>query len=378
MKNKHYLIVLIALTVIIGLVIYILKIEDSRAIVSLVGIPLAIISLFFNHKHAQNLENVKADLVKERNADLENLKSDLTDLRNDKNAYREYKYEALKRLYKECQPLVFQLLETLEGATYRVQNIASKAKRNELEKEFYSQYNDQNYPNNEYYFLSSIYYLFAPLAIFKIMRKKVTLMDLTLDEDFDFLDYYQLSKQMYLSYTDDFAISKGLNYEPNHEEWREKRYEDPKVYWRQGFPSGVLSILEDFLIDDNKENILTYGEFEKKVKEDNGYIRHQIRELAFDVFRQFTPDNRPVLWRILLTQAYLYNLILNRKDKKESLSVFRCPNKSEFIWYDDRESGAIDDEFEVIQKYLKNNLHLSDKISVEWREIKKDVHNESK
>src|ERR1700688_1501373 len=43
------------------------------------------------------------------------------------DARREYEYEARKRLYEECEPLIFQTLESAEVARRRVRSIARKS-----------------------------------------------------------------------------------------------------------------------------------------------------------------------------------------------------------------------------------------------------------
>jgi len=48
--------------------------------------------------------------------DLETLKSELADERAESDARRDYEYDARKRLYEECEPLLFQLIELSENA----------------------------------------------------------------------------------------------------------------------------------------------------------------------------------------------------------------------------------------------------------------------
>src|SRR5262249_28588645 len=65
--------------------------------------------------------------------DVEELKAKLSETKAERDALRDYEYEARKRLYHECGPLMFQLLEQAEGAINRVRNLARAASQGNLE-----------------------------------------------------------------------------------------------------------------------------------------------------------------------------------------------------------------------------------------------------
>jgi len=98
--------------------------------------------------------------------DIEKLKHDLSESKSLKDARREYEFEARKRLYQEYEPLLFQLTETSENALNRVQSLARSSKNIDLE-------NNEGLSKFEYYAISTIYNLFAPLAIFHMMQKNL-------------------------------------------------------------------------------------------------------------------------------------------------------------------------------------------------------------
>ena len=63
--------------------------------------------------------------ITRRNAhELESLKADLAEKQAEKNARRDYLYEARKRLYQEYEPLLFQLVELSESALKRIYALA--------------------------------------------------------------------------------------------------------------------------------------------------------------------------------------------------------------------------------------------------------------
>src|SRR5215831_12262218 len=65
--------------------------------------------------------------------EVEKLKADLQEKQAERNALRDYECEARKRLYHECSPLIFQLLDQAEGVTNRIGNLARTASQGGLE-----------------------------------------------------------------------------------------------------------------------------------------------------------------------------------------------------------------------------------------------------
>jgi hypothetical protein len=77
---------------------------------------------------------------------------------------------------------------------------------------------------------------------------------------------------------------------------------------------------------------LTYDEFERKIESEqlknlwskyNDYYGEF--QIPYRIFYDFHPNRLPVLWRILLTQAGIYNIIINvsKCDEKEITSLIK-------------------------------------------------------
>ena len=68
--------------------------------------------------------------------DLEKLKAEMgarfAETSAERNARRDYEYDAKKRLYQEIEPLLFQLFEALEEAHYRVRSLARSSRHGNL------------------------------------------------------------------------------------------------------------------------------------------------------------------------------------------------------------------------------------------------------
>ena len=63
---------------------------------------------------------------------LEGLKAQLVESQAERDAERDYRYEATKRLYADLQPLLFQLSETCESAYNHTRGLARAARDGNL------------------------------------------------------------------------------------------------------------------------------------------------------------------------------------------------------------------------------------------------------
>jgi hypothetical protein len=86
------------------------------------------------------------------------------------------------------------------------------------------------------------------------------------------------------------------------------------------------------------------------------------------LFEDFHPEKKPVLWRILITQAHLYRALVRTSDKSNSFAnpvmVFDIQERNDFDW---RPSGseatveeAIEWPFSTAQDYLTERMKRLD------------------
>jgi hypothetical protein len=129
------------------------------------------------------------------------------------------------------------------------------------------------------------------------------------------------------------AESKGLEESTK----KERRIKYPEKFWLQGLKVGTIDILAETLIisekGDNNSRIKSFGEFEQQFfKKGESAVSHDNInnkfEVFFTIFSYFHPRTRPVLWRVLITQAYLYNAIKNIRNSEEK---FNISNFDEFV-----------------------------------------------
>jgi len=239
--------------------------------------------------------------------DVERLKAQFSEEKGEADARRAYTYEALKRLYAEYEPLRFQLVESVESAVRTIQDLAEISKERNSEVE-------GTLPRGNYLRAALVYHLLAPAAYFKILQSRLTLVDLSASKP-SYLQYL-LSKEACSILTRDRFTAKhfGLKYSPYVTGWRELRQEDPGRYRRQGFAYGRFDNAVCALLMHTTEGgkrVMTFGEFETGTKAIAPSDYNSPLGAALDLFDEFSPETRPVLWRCLLLQFCLHHLFLH-------------------------------------------------------------------
>jgi hypothetical protein len=143
-----------------------------------------------------------------------------------------------------------------------------------------------------------------------MIERRLTLVDLGLDERIH--TEFVLSQVICRSLADEFLaaeLAPHLPYSPYVQGWREKRQEFPQRFRRQGLPFGRLNTALDVLHvnrPEGAETLTTFGEFEPLLRElDADDVRSGLGA-ARDLFFEFDPVTRPVLWRVLVIQVLLY------------------------------------------------------------------------
>jgi hypothetical protein len=278
-------------------------------------------------------------LTKKNDITLEKLKSKLEIEKAEHDARRDYEYEAKKRLYQECEPILFQFAELSESALRRIYALARNAKDGNLGP-------DRYWLSTDHYFIrSTIYRLIAPMAAFKLLQHRLTNIDLKLVPAINI--QYILAKILYYTFSSspDLARSEpAIHYDPDQigaeskgfdeSTKRERRAKYPERFWLQGLKVGTLDILADTLIlsekgsdSNNNIRIKSFGEFEQQFfRKNESVVSHDSNnnntfEVFFTIFSYFHPKSRPVLWRVLITQAYLYNAIKNIRNSEEKFII---------------------------------------------------------
>ncbi|TBE02328.1 hypothetical protein [Rhizobium ruizarguesonis] len=315
-----------------------------------VSVVVTVLTNVYGPIAQRRLERAKGEIQKE----IESVRTELATITSEKNARQAYEYETRKRLYEELEPTLFQLHEASENSYSRICSLVRTARNGHLEGE------DNWLGHNGYYMRSTIYWLFLPFSLFRLLQSATTFFDLRLDPEIRIKFY--LLKSAYFCFTDDFKLARlqpELQYDPNDLDWTEKRVENPAVYHRQALVLGHLDRLTQALSRGSADRTpITFGEFEDKIKGDEAF--RSTCSAALDLFIDFSFPTRPVLSRLLIAQAIFHRLILFSYTRKSSIEeleqavdwfVASEDFKSELRWSDD-----IDQFLPTVLEYVKERI----------------------
>jgi hypothetical protein len=298
----------------------------------------------------REIEHVRATLSASVQREIENVRATLAEEKSERDARRDYVYDARKRLYQEYEPLLFRLLELSENALHRARSLARSARQGNLGT-------TQHWlDKDEYYLRSTAYNLLAPLVIFRLIQRRLTLVDLSLDKAI--YAYYQCAKAVYIIFTDDYKLAQ---WKGQAEDWSTPY--DPTApnagrlpeQWgrRQGMVIGLLDNALDAMVVEPQggpPRCMTFGEFDTAA--DHPTTGPVLAPLL-GLFLKFHPRKRPILWRILVAQAHVYSAMLRARDRRisdESPDVVPVIEpfayRKELDWREPQ-SGVSDADFEA-------------------------------
>ena len=265
--------------------------------------------------------------------------AELTERQDETRAQREYEYEARRRLYEKFHPLLFQLVEMSESAYWRIVGLATSARDGRLDADGKSRLR----ADSPAYLPSSVYRLFAPLAVLRLCQNQLTVLDLTVDPEIR--KQYIAMKAVYRSWSDGPNLCTT----------------SPR---RQNLGlQHVEKMVEGMLVVDapgGDARCVTYGEFLAAIRDEHSKA-YLPADRIVNMFVDFHPRTKPMLWRILITQAHLFRFLMDSvgpadqrpaspaaaipKDEREIFDWRRVPTEAS------REE-SIDEHFRAAEAYL--------------------------
>jgi hypothetical protein len=340
------------------------------------------------------LTSIRADRTQRAQNDTARDLADLTSRLSRENdaakAKQDYEYEARKRLYADLYPLTYQLGTTAFNALHRLMNLALAA------REGYLAEGKDNWltGRDPYYFTSTVHSLIAPLAVYELMTRKLTSLDLRLDPDLHLQQH--LALRSYLAMRSDFDLVDPrfppVAFGPDKNAYAppETRPDTPPAEltqrwaWRQGLYSGQISQAVDAVlkVEDKAVRVLTYAEFAKalggadlRARVDPGGAARAISRAMqpmSDMLMDFHPARRPITWRVFLAQGACLRAIAAAQaglsTPAEILSAARyakAKDRSRFDWIGDGQrsipptlNGVIDFAAERDSAFAAADLYL--------------------
>lgn len=289
--------------------------------------------------------------------ELETLRAELEDRRRERDARRDYEYEARKRLYAECGPVLLQLHEAADSALRRIAGLARTTRQGNLGPDLPSWLGN----SRAYFFTSTLYMLFAPLAVAKLLQRRLTLTDFSLDRGV-YLQYV-LARELLDSFSADYRLAgrePEIPYRLGTSVAEESAGEDHER--RQGIHRGrVDAAIEALLVvkDDVPQRIRGYAEFEAEYRDQDSALGATFRRIEY-VLTDFHPGTHPVFWRMLIAQAYLYRALWQTRAGFGTDGVPKptwampAEVRERFRWRTDDE--PCDDPFAVAETYLAERV----------------------
>ncbi len=285
---------------------------EPTAAVPLIAALIALFGHFWNPWSARKLEKQKAQFTEslerqkaEYVGDIEQLKARLNTEAAVRDARLDYEYEARKRLYEFIEPLLFQLYEAVERANGSLRGIARDSQRGRLPP------GAGNWLSDKFYLNSTVYRLLLPIAILRIIQKRMTFVDFDLDGSIR--TKYELLRMYARSFTQDIELAASdpsLTYDPYHPEASTLLEREPAIYAGQGLVASDLDNAADALLVTEGERLrsMSFGEFgallEKGGQDKNGFAE------IFELYGGFSPNSSPVLARIMMVQGCLTKVLL--------------------------------------------------------------------
>jgi hypothetical protein len=296
---------------------------------------------------------------------IEILRSEKQDAKADRDALRDYAYEARRRLYKDCEPAIFRLIEEGEAAYYRVSTLAQLSRESRLLS------NNNSWMAENGNALSTIYRLLAPMAAFASLRDKLTLFDLSIEPRI--YAQYVIGKLLYSSFSDDIAIaasrSSRIRYDPGGKPLPHETGADLAVFGHQGISGELLDEAVNALLgDDNAQvrQLLSYPAFTRAYRDEQSALRAVMIKLDY-LTRNLDPGRSPVLWRVLIVQVLLYWYLRQTVQittvtfKLSELSHITDEEINFFAWSN---NGLLytKQDFAIAREYLRPKLLRADRL----------------
>lgn len=285
------------------------------------------------------------------------------------DARRDYEYEALRRLYKDCSPILFQLSELAASAFDRIKGLAKTAAEGKLDDANESWLTGSKY---RYYLSSTEYRILAPLACFRLLKDKLTHSDMSLEPEIQI--FYVVARQATRVLSEDFSLAKDfsskLPYEPNLSENNPYSIKNPEIERQQGVPRGIVDSAIEAMLERNVDGsyqVISFYQYEKIRENPESDQSKSFNRLRY-FLANFHPKQRPITWRILLTEALIFRALTQLSTPRsgnqefpttEELFAYTADDIVTFDWRDKNMlnlDGRAEESLKVAHEYIKTNL----------------------
>lgn len=285
---------------------------DVAVIAGTFSLATSLVTLAIQQRDRRRAERREDAAIKREElsrAEMLRLQAEIGASGRERDAQRDYEYDARKRLYAEIHPLFFQLSEAALGSFECIRHLQGFRAFRLME------YIDSALTIN------TTYRLMAPLACVRLVRRRLTAVDLRLDPALR--AQYRMARELLYTFSRGeqvAALAPAIEYTWTKED-------------RQHLGSAALEVVAERLtVTDGTgpARCMTYPEFEAQYLQDRG-----LREVTLPI-RQWlcgaNPRTKPVLWRSLIVQAYLVRALTDMIEGDRDRPVSIAPADAERIF----------------------------------------------
>jgi hypothetical protein len=292
---------------------------NAAATVALVtgtfGLATSMLTLWMQRRErrrAERREDAATEREQRRDESVRKLQAELDASSRERDAQRDYEYEARKRLYSEIHPLLFQLAEASELCFERIVRLQESRAFRQLEDV------------ESFLVVNTVHRLMAPITLVHLVQRRLTAVDLRLDRTLH--AQYLVARELLHTFGrgEELAeVEPALEYSWSSDDDR------------QHLGSSESEVLVELLLvteEDGTRRCATYAEFESR------YFREaEVRDLSLPVRRWLhgaNPRTKPVLWRLLLSQAFLSRMLAEmiQTSADRPASVVPPGAEDDFTW----------------------------------------------
>jgi hypothetical protein len=331
----------------------------TALIASLTSVVVAIATAVLSRNAQRKAQQAKAEDDKK----LEQLRNALGEAASERDARRDYEYEARKHLYQVTEPLLFVLSERAVDLLDRIKGLARTARNGDLEP------GDGWLTGDGYYIRSTVHRLVSPVAIFNLLQDSLTMVDLDLDRETR--RQFELLRLLAWAMTDHYSFAKCdplIPYNPDADSRKAKR--DPA----QGLPSGWVETAGESVIvnqEGGKQRVMRFGEFNESYSIDDNSVYKNCSPVATLLY-DFHPRTHPVLWRCLITQAHICTALTSARHGSERATPGGGGHRVD-AWdaipaqaradYDWRQPGeSVDDALVLVEPFEASRAYLEKRL----------------
>ena len=319
---------------------------DDKVFAAIVGAVATLLSSLIaaavNIRTRKKFDQDLARLNSELASNQEQLKTALSKEKSLFDARLEYEFDARKRLYLECEPLLFQASNSVVDAKERIIGMAARAGRGHL---------THSGLEDGYYLRTTIFRILQPLVFLTIITKKMSQIDFGLDSSIG--KRIAILQTLHSLLSSAFEMAKTasfpLPYDPYEKVSQAKRDKHPEKYVYQGLVMGMIDEVVDHMLDG--QSCVAWYRFNKEfdVRGDDAKIFDDLKGWLY----LFHPQTRPVLWRILVGYAVCCEFYLSGKhwDAEELKGIFTNDFSYQFDWRDKDQKAVIKDS-EILADFL--------------------------